>query len=120
MAPISTQKHYKNTPSTVENTVTNGQLISAVTGQQSYFVARFCAVLTRPSHLTHHTSGRVDVLADYVPEIGDIVSVGGQFTTCVVVEVNRKGRTANLQAVDGQHRMINIPWCALMLLTRPS
>jgi hypothetical protein len=57
---------------------------------------------------------------DYVPEIGDIVSVGGQFTTCVVVEINRKDRMANLRAVDGQHRMTNIPWGALMLLTRPA
>jgi hypothetical protein len=57
---------------------------------------------------------------DYVPEIGDTVSVGGQFTTCVVVEVNWKDRTANLRAVDGQHRMNNIPWGALMLRTRPA
>jgi hypothetical protein len=57
---------------------------------------------------------------DYVPEIGDSVSVGGQFTTCLVVEVNRKDRTANLRAVDGQHHMINIPWGSLRLIARPA
>jgi hypothetical protein len=78
----------------------------------------------RPSHaaITSHASyfrASRRLAVDYVPKIGDIVSVGGQFTTCVV-EVNRKDRTANLKAADGRLRMTNIPWPALTLLTRPA